>query len=439
MSLLRQSANTLASKMAITLINIPVSMIIARTLGAAGQGIYTSAILYPGLLGGFGLLGLDAAQTYYLSRDRRSLGPLLANSVVVVLVLTVILMPSYVLLFRPIAGDKGAALRPYLYLSSLVVPLILCRHLFLATFLGLGKVERYNSWMVVSQLVLLALIIVGLRVMHRHARFAVASFAVSTFVFLVAGAFWVRRQMTPEDRTAFRFSWATLRRSLIYGLKGHAGSVLTQFTNRFDAVLVLPWLGAAALGYYSISAALAEKLTLLTASVQFVLFPRIASSNREEADRITPLVCRNVFVWMAAGAVVMYFLGNLLIRIFYSNRFLPALGAFHVLLPGVVALTISGLLYSDFSGRNRRVLPTVAMAVAYAVNLGLDFLWIRPYGIRGAAWASTIAYVVQSLLMALFFWRLTGIQPLRLLVPERGDFAMYRKAAGKLIPRLAER
>jgi O-antigen/teichoic acid export membrane protein len=232
-----------------------------------------------------------------------------------------------------------------------------------------------------------------------------------------------------------RVSWPLLRQSLAYGLKGHLGSVLVQFTNRFDTVLVLPWLGAAALGYYSIAVGLAEKLTLLTTSVQFVLFPRIASSEKAEADRITPMVCRNTFWWMAAGAVVMLGLGRFLIRLFYSDQYLPALHAYQILLPGIVALTYSGLLYSDFSGRNRRFLPTLAMFAGFLVNLTLNFLWIRRIGIAGAALASTLAYVTQSAVMVVFFWRVTGISPLWLIVPRREDWRMYRELWARLRPR----
>jgi len=261
-------------------------------------------------------------------------------------------------------------------------------------------------------------------------------YQASVVLFLVLSFFWLRRVMTRGDRDRIAPSRALLGDSLSYGLRGHVGSVLTQFSYRFDTVLVLRWLGLAAQGYYSISVLLAEKLSHITASVQFVLFPRIAASSREEADRLTPMVCRHTLLWVTAAGLVLYLIGRFLLVLFYSKAYLPALDAFRVLLPGIVTLSISNVLSSDFSGRNRRGLMTLAMAFGFALNLVLNFLWIRRMGIVGAALASTLSYSAQSLLMALLFWRLTGISPLRLIVPERQDFEAYRALLTRLHDRL---
>ena len=66
------------------------------------------------------------------------------------------------------------------------------------------------------------------------------------------------------------------------------------------------------------------------------------------------------------------------------------------------------------------------MSAGFALNLFLNILWIRPHGIAGAAWASTVSYTVQSAIMSVFFWRITGIPPHRLVLPERGDLELYQ-------------
>lgn len=439
MSLLRQSAVTLVTRVAITLVNIPISMIVARVLGAEGQGIYSAAITFPNLWAGIGVLGLDAAHLYYAARDRRMLGRVVANSGVVVLLSFVILLPSYLVLLEPILGGEGRALRPYLLLSALVVPLVVARHFALSLFLALGRVERYNLLLLLSQVALLGLIAVGLLAAGRGTRFVLIAYQASLLAFLLPAFFWLRRELTPEDRAELRPSRALFRDGLVYGMKGHVGSILTQFSYRFDTVLVLGWLGAAAQGYYSIAVLLAEKLSHITASVQFVLFPRISAAATEEADRITPTVCRATLAVVAVAGVVLFAAGKLLLRLFYGRAYDPALAPYYILLPGIVALTLSNVLSSDLSGRNRRVHVTVGMGAGFAVNLLLNFLWIRRYGIAGAALASAVSYAFQSALMAVFFWRITGIPPHRLVVPERGDWGLYVGVARRLFSRLRRR
>lgn len=435
MSLFRQSAVTFLTRITITLVNIPISMIVARVLGAEGQGIYSAAITFPSLWAGFGLLGLDAAHLYFAARDRRRLGAVLANSLLLVGLSAVILLPSYLLLLEPIVGGPGRALRPYLFLSALVVPLIVARHLALGLFLALERVERYNALLLASQLALLGLVAVGLLAAHQGTRFVILAYQVSLLLFLIPSVFWIRRELTREDRDGWGSSRALFRESLAYGLRGHLGSILTQFSYRFDMVLVLRWLGAAAQGYYSIAVLLAEKLSHITASVQFVLFPRISAASPEEADRITPRVCRATLVAVTTAGIVMFGAGKLLLRLFYGREYDPSLLPYYILLPGIVTLTVSNVLSSDLSGRNRRVHVTVAMAAGFALNLLLNILWIRRHGIAGAALASTLSYTGQSALMAIFYWRITGIPPHRLVLPERGDVAFYRGLVRRMLER----
>lgn len=445
MSLLRQSVLTFATRMTITLVNIPISMIIARSLGPEGQGIYSAAITFPNLWAGFGLFGLDAAHLYFLARDRSRLGPILANSLIILLLLGVVLFASYLWLIEPLMGQQGAGLHPYLILSAVVVPLILARHLLLSLFLGMGKVGHYNGLLVISQISLLAMIALGLLVtqqgadLARGSRFVIIAYQLSVLVFILPALIWVRRQVTADDRGRIRPSQQLFGESAVYGLKGHLGTVFTQFSYRFDMVLVLRWLGTAQQGYYSIAVLLAEKLTHITASVQFVLFPRISAATRQEADRITPIVCRNTLVWMIVAGAGLYLLAGLLIRLFYTSAYDPALAPLRVLLPGIVALTLSNVLASDFSGRNRRGLTTIAMGIGFAVNLALNILWIPRHGLLGAAWASTVSYSTQSAIMAFLFWRITAISPLRLILPRLSDARLYAEALGQLRERLGRR
>ncbi len=426
MSLFRQSFVTLASRMVITLVNIPISMIIARTLGAEGQGIFSAAVTLPALWAGVGLCGLDAAHLYYLARDRKLMGPVVANSLVVLLGAAVILLPAYVLLVRPLVGAQGAALGPFLVLSAVVAPLIVARQLALCFYLAVGKVEQYNLLTVVAQLALLVLVALGLLVARGGERLAIVAYQASLVVFLVPALLWIRRQLAASDGAAVRWSRSLFRDSLSYGLKGHLGSILSQFSYRFDTILVLRWLGTAAQGYYSIAVLLAEKLSHITASVQFVLFPRISAAERAEADRITPLVCRATLAAVLLAGVALFVAGKALLQIFYGHAYDASLAPFRALLPGIVTLAVGNVLSSDLSGRNRRLEMTAAMAIGFAVNLALNFLLIPRLGIVGAALASTFSYTVQSLAMAIFFWRITGISPVRLLVPGREDAALWR-------------
>src|SRR5690606_27682841 len=200
-------------------------------------------------------------------------------------------------------------------------------------------------------------------------------------------------------------------------------------TYRQDQILVTRMQGLEQQGLYSVAVMLAEKLSHISASVQLVLFPRISGSSREEANALTPRVCRLtpwIVLCVAAG---MFVLGDLVLRILYPPEFAGALPSLRILLPGVAALSVSKVLSGDLSGRNRRVAPTIAMTAAFLVNLGLNLLWIPRHGIEGAAWASNVAYLLQTAALVGIFSHACGVAPLDVLIPKGSDLRALRRLA----------
>ncbi|MBC7109287.1 MAG: polysaccharide biosynthesis C-terminal domain-containing protein, partial [Methanomassiliicoccales archaeon] len=69
---------------------------------------------------------------------------------------------------------------------------------------------------------------------------------------------------------------------------------------------------------------------------------------------------------------------------------------------------------------------------AVATNIALNLLWIPRYGIVGAAWASTVSYTVSFLGALFFYCRLSGNRWTKVILPQRGDWALYWKTVATL-------
>ncbi len=427
-SFLRESLLTFGSRILLVLANLPISILVFRHLGAEGQAIYSSATSYATSAVVIGLLGIDAAHTYYLASGRYRTAQIVANAIILLGLITLILMPLFPPLIAFAARGEGDALRPFLTLAAGMIPVVGLRYLLLSIFMARRRIDLFNLFYVGGTLLLLALLVGGFFLFDAGPRWALWAFILSQIAMVAGAAGWVwARELRTGGR--LRPSWSLFTGSLSYGLRGFLATVLTTFVYRFDTVLVLRWLGAAAQGHYFIAVFVAEKLTHITASVQAVLFPRISGASREEADRLTPRVCRHTLLWVLAAATGLFAVASPLMRILYSAQAAPSIAPMRILLPGVAALTVAKLLSADLSGRNRRFLPTLFMAASLALNILLNVAWTRRHGIVGAAWASTLAYGLQALLMMLYFWQVTGIGPLRLLLPRREDWDAYRGLA----------
>lgn len=430
----RHSVMTFGTRLAIILVNVPTSIMIARTLGVDGQGTYASAVVFPTMFAFFGLMGLDAAHTFLISRGRYSLPQVSGQSLILTIVLSAIITPIYLVFLRFYEGAADPGLRAILNLAAVLIPILLIKYLSVSIFLGLKRIRLFNLVNLTQAAALLAFMCLNLFVFRGGVRGALIAYAVSEA--LVIAYVWVAvRRATAGDRMFERPPPGMFRKSIIYGLQGHLGGILIQFTYRFDMFLVLSTLGLKAQGFYSISVLLAEKLSHIPQSVNVVLFPEISSMSDEEANALTPRVTRSsLFLVLIAGAV-LYLVSRPLLVLFYGTAFLPALRAFQILIPGIVTLSVAKILSSDLNGRDRRIYHTVATAIAFATNVALCLAWIPRYGIEGAAWASTVAYTLQSVLMLVFFTRLSGCGLSETVFIQREDLALY----GGLIRKLTTR
>ncbi len=423
-TVLRHSVMTLGTRIGIVLINIPTSILVARLLGVEGQGSYTSAIVFPTMFAFIGLLGIDAAHTYLLSGKRASIGQINRQSLFLTVLLSLVITPVYLVFIRFYGGARDPELAATLAMAAALVPILLAKYLSVALLLGLHRIKWFNLANTVQAAVLLGLMCLNLFVLRGGVRGAILAYMVSE-VSVTVMAIRVARRAAAGIPLLEKPPPGLLRRSFIYGLQGHIGNMLSQFTYRFDMFLVLSMVGLKAQGLYSISVILAEKLSHIPQSVQVVLFPKLSSLSTEEANSLTPRVIRNSLLMTAVAGLVLFLLSKPVLLLFYGTEYVPALRAFQILVPGIVMLSVAKILASDFSGRDKRIYHTVATAVAFSVNIALCFVWIPRFGIEGAAWASTVAYTLQSALMLAFFRKLSGNSLVESIFVRREDFLLY--------------
>jgi len=422
----RHSLMTFGTRIGIVLVNIPTSILVARLLGTEGQGTYTSAIIFPTMFAFIGLLGVDSAHTFLLSKKRYHVAQINGQSVLLACLMSLLIAGAYLLFLRLYPPAAAPGLRDVLLLATALIPVLLAKYLSVAFLLGLQKIKRFNLANLLQAGSLLLFMCLNLLLIRGGTRGAIIAYLLSEITVTLL-TFAVAKRVARGGPLVERPPRALLRESIGYGLRGHFGNILVQFTYRFDMFLVLSMVGLSAQGLYSISVILAEKLSHIPRSVQVVLFPKLSSLSTEEANDLTPRVVRNSFLLTVMAGAALFLLSRPLLLLFYGTPYLPALQAFRVLIPGVVALSISTVLAGDFSGRDRRLYHTVATAIGFAVNIVLCFFWIPRDGIVGAAWASTVAYTLQALVLLGFFRKLSGRGLAETIVIQREDLELYAR------------
>jgi O-antigen/teichoic acid export membrane protein len=403
-----------------------MGVVVARLLGPDGTGSF-NVILAAVLVGyAFSSLGLPTGLTYYVGN--RTLAPGDAM--------------RYAVIGSALVGTAGAAIGLLVAIAGGSGPL---QRIPLGTFaLGLAALPFFIAWMTASGVAIAierygiaaavaagqaSIALFGALVLTPWLDLAGAVAAVTASHVAVAAlvfAWSVRR--LPASRAWVRNAPAALRAANAFGWKVYVTQALTIICQRADLFVLNAYVAAASVGHYAIAVAATLTGTLVPRSLATVVFPRIAKLGALSPTARLPTIVksvRHVSLIAIATAFVMA-PALLLIPLVYGDDFSPAVDLGLILVPGVAALAVQGVLASILVGLGR---PDYLLRVGLIVTPPTFVAYIAlipALGPEGAALASTLSYFASALLTYRYLRRAVALPPLRALAPTRDELNDYR-------------
>ena len=417
---------------------VAVAFLLARLLGPAGRGEYSLLLLLPSTLFALGQLGLPSALTFFAGGGRSvpsltsAAAGVGATLAVVLVVGSLIALPALQPLFF------ASAPLGLLQVATLALPIQLATSFFGSILWGRQLVRPYSRVLAGQSIGWLLAVIVLVGVAGLDVAGALAAYLLVTG--LGAGAV-VALVLRERARTladpANVAAPVRLGALLGYGLRLYPAGITTFLSYRADLFLLSALRGdAAAIGLYALAVSLAEITFQVPDSVATLFYPRVAASERDEADRLAPSIARFTLMLTVLAALLLIPLAWLAVRVVlpgFDGSLLP----FLLLLPGTVALGLSKVLSGYISGLGRPEPVGLIAMTALGVNLVINLLLIPPLGIAGAALASMISYSTHALLTIGLASRLSGARPLAFVTPGREELRILVDRLTHLWPRAA--
>lgn len=393
------------------------SIVIARALGPTGRGVVAAATVAPAFVAAFLAVGFGIGATYFLSKGDLEPRVALGTAAIVSVAASAVGVATYLLGATYLRSTLLHGIpEPFVVVGAAIIPASLFSRNLLSVAQGLRCVALWNVSNLLggsSVLLLYAALLVAGRF---GALQALVAIVVSTVIPAAIVGLWLLR-IYPN--WIFRRQAAV--RAIRFGLVGEAGTLLQLVVYRLDVLIVTALLGFGALGLYAVAFTLSELLWQVPNAAALVLFPRVASERGDTAAltaRLVRLTSALLLVEAAAGA----FMAPILIPWVFSERFVAAVPAFWILLPGGVVLGAAKLISAHLTGRGRPQQPALATAVAFILTVVLDLALIPRMGINGAAVASTIAYTASATVLWAAFVRDTGSPWQAMLIVRRDDW-----------------
>ena len=410
-------------------------VLVTRALGADGLGSYTLFLLTVSISAAVLGLGISVSSIYHIGKRTFSLRDVVSNSQSVVLgslVVSGALVGLTALTFGDRLDSEGV---PY-WLFVLAVPLFVNFNILTAILQGASRFLAMNLLILLRPLGMALLMVVGMAVGGLDVREVLVFWTVSSFLTMAAGLALVglRHLHLP---TVLLPRWPVLREQVRFGMQGQIGNLLQLLNYRLDSFLVLAFVNAAGVGFYAVGVAVTESVWFVANAVAVVLLPRLTAADSEDAARLTPVVCRNTLLVSLVAAVGVGALSPVLVEAIFGGEFGPSVTAVYWLLPGTVALAGTKILASYVFSQGKPLINSYITLVTLAVTVVFDLALIPPFGVAGAAAASSIAYSLSLVLGLVAYSRLSGRGVWEAVLVRGSDLQMYLDAARTLRARYA--
>jgi O-antigen/teichoic acid export membrane protein len=419
-SFLRAAVGTYGTNLAVAVLSLLNVLIVARVLGAEGRGDVAFLIAISLLASFLGALGIQDANGNIAGLDPSARPSLATNSLLFALGLgsvVALVIAGLVVVFPAVGGDVS---RTLLWIVLTTIPIGIVR-----LYLNYLVQADYHfaitnvTWLAGPVTTLLAnglLAIVG----HLTVSSAIAAWIAGQLIGVgILVAFVARR--IGFGRPSLRLAVS----SVSFGSKVHLGHTLAIGNYRLDQWLLGSMVGSRELGLYSVAVAWGEVLFYLPGVLVMIQRPDLVRASAERAVELAQRVVRVAVVLAVVLAAALVLLAPFLCTVLFGDEFAGSVDDLRVLAVGAVGICLMELLGGALNARRRPLLTTAASACAFVLTITLDLLLIPPLGGLGAAIATSVAWTVGGLVVAIMFTRAMG-SPARGLVPGRADVRWIR-------------
>lgn len=196
------------------------------------------------------------------------------------------------------------------------------------------------------------------------------------------------------------FDKSAFKEMFRYGASVTGSGILTIIVRNVDNMIVGKYLGATALGYYSMAYDLMLKpIDYIMSNVGRVYFPALSSikSDISRIYRAYSKLLEGISLFTFPIATGLFFLAPVFIEVIYGKKWLPAVDTFRIIcfLGAIQSIGIcSGILFLSLGRTDLHFRYKLAFTPIYILSY---FIGVR-YGIEGVAAAYTIVNVF------LFIW-----------------------------------
>ena len=429
-SRLRSLTETVGATVAAAAIALLSTIVQARILGPVGRGEVVFLTVLCNMTAVFAMGGVQMAHSNVLSQEPEKARTVATNSVALALGLTLIVSPIAALILA-FAGLKVQAQTGWMLTTVALIAVVV---VVLHTYFRFLAIAQYRFRLANGALVVIPVTTLILNAVLGGLGVLTVESALLIWIggYLIGLAMLVRWVF--EDIGFGAWSASLAKRCLSFGLKNQLSATMQLANFRLDQMFVGGIGGSSALGVYSVAVAWSESLFYLPEAMSQVQRPDVSRAGRQSAASDAAQGLRLTFIATAVSVVAIVIAAPLLVDAVFGSAFSDATVQLRVLAFGAFGIATVKLLANLLNAQNRPLTTAMPVGVSLIIPVGLAILLLPSMEGLGAAIASSVAYSVGGLLIAVTAIRVFDIRA-RDLLPGRRDIVLLWSMLGNALRR----
>ena len=389
-----------------------VSILLGRYLGASDLGIFKMASVVYSIAVLVVTFGIPATVTKFVAEsknDRQRMNVVASSGLITSCVFGLMSIPVFFVMAKYLETAFGIdGLASLLKILAFAFPFSLTGGVLLGVLNGLREMRKFALATILQSLLMLVLSVAMI----------LSGFGVEGVVFsMVAASSGGCLYLIVVCRRHFTLTLGEYRNAagqiLRFGSRIVGANAVNLVNYQGDLLLIGIFMTTSDVGIYGVAIGLAKFMWLFPQAVQTITYPAITEQwSKHDTNAIGRLIDKSTkytaLLLVPIGLAVGLYAKEIISFIMgagFDDSVLPL----QILLAGVVVngvmqRPIGSVLFSlGLPGLNLRIFASAAI-----VNIVLNILLIGAFGVIGAAVAVSTTYILITILVLLFVWRVTG-------------------------------
>lgn len=378
-------------------LNTITLVILARAWDASLFGIFSYALVFVGFFTLLPDFGMKPILIRELSRNKSKVSSILANALVLKLIFSFVGLVG--LWIASVVFFKDTTLQSAIFILSFILLLSSKNGTIRVVFESFFHAQMEMQFPVLFQLLdaFFQMVLVGICILFKiHFSLVLLAYALAHIPGFVYTFFCIQKYTS----LSFHFQWEEMRWLLTESFPLFLYLVLVMFYERIDVLYVKGIWGNTLLGIYSSAFRLTAPLVFIPTAVSSALYPALSEQKEEHGTRMATMFSLGLKILFALGTgigILGVLFGKPVFFLLFGDRYVEAVFPFQCLLLAQGMMFILFFLVDWNNARNRQSRNTWYIFIMLLVALGLQWVWIRFYGIKGAG-------IAKLLLNAIGLW-----------------------------------